>query len=429
MKIFGVQTSGKTPVSLIFVSAQAIASGLGGQLLILISGPLVARLLGVTGRGYFAGLALWPILLISLGNLGVPVSCTYFLNRLPEQARQTLGEAYRIAFLQIIALSVLLAVLLFYWGHGKPSEVKNCIFWVLLMIPAGIGQHYALAVLQGQQRFTAFNTLRLLPPALYTLGGVVLFLLDRRSLFTVVAVWVVTALLAAIVSTVVAIKDLLPDWHSSPNLRRQLLAFGLRGHLGAVSPVDSLPIDQAIVAIFLSPATLGAYVVACAFTNLPRFIAQSAGKIVYPAVAVRQGPAAVILIWRSFWSITLFNVVVATGLILAMPMLVIFFFGTEFSPAVSVARILLVGTTLVASRQILMEGLRGLGYPSAATLAEISMYPWLVIAGPLLISQYGVEGLAAALTIGYGISLAVAVLVHLRLETGSSSSTAVFTNS
>ncbi len=408
--------SEKDFLTLLFTSAQVIGTGFLGQLFLLVSGLLVARILGVTGRGYLAGLSLWPILLSAFGNLGVPVACTYYLSQQPAQARLIIGEAYRIAIVQIVILTGLLLIILWFWSEGKPSEVKIALYPVLLAIPALVSNQYAWAILQGRKRLTVLNLLRLLPLVLYASGAAFLFFVGEQQLLPVVVVWVSTLVLVAVASTVIALKDEQPDWRGSKDIRGQLKTFGLRGHLGAISPVDSLPIDQALVALFLSPTALGLYVTAYAFTNLPRFIAQGAGTVAYPEVASQKDSnVARQLMWRFFWGVSLLNLCVLAALIAMMPLLLPFFFGAEFSPAVPIARILVVGTTFVASRRILVEGLRGLGHPQASTIAEISMYPWLVIGGPILLLWYGGEGLAAALTGGYALSLLVAFIVAIRI--------------
>lgn len=405
---------------LVCTSLRMVATGLCGQFLVLVSGVVVARILGTTGRGYLAGLNLWPLLFTSLGSLGIPVACTYYLSLYPEQARQILAATYRIALVQAVVLMVLLAAPLFLWSRGKPAEVEIAIYPILITVPAILGHQYALAVVQGQRRFTAFKILCLLPAVLYTFSVGILFVLGTRRLLPVVLAWVATAVIAAIISTAVALRYERLDWRGTSEHRRRLMTFGLHGHLGAIAPVDSLPIDQAAVALFLSPAALGLYVVAYAFTNLPRLIARCVGIVTYPIVACRRGNrSAWSLVWWSFAGVTLVNVVCTTLLIAVIPFLVHLFFGPEFSPAVPIARILLVGTTLVASRRILVEGLRGLGNPEVSTIAEVSMYPLLAIGGPLLMLSYGAEGLAVVLAVSYGVSLVVAIVASLHWGPGA----------
>ena len=401
--------------NLLRATAQSIITGLGGQIVLLISGPLVARILGVEGRGYLAALYVWPGLLAALGTLGIPVACSYFLNREPGETARILGAVYRMAIGQAVILTAILGAFFFWWGRGKPEEVQISMYPTLLIIPAGLAQEYALAVLQGKQRFSAFNAMRLLPALLYALCVVVLFLLHENRLFIVVLLWVSTFLLAGVTTTVVALRQTPIDWSIQSDLRRRIRKFGLHGHLGAIAPVDSLRLDQLAASIFLAPAALGIYVVGYAFTNLPRFISQSAGMVAYPAISQRQGFAEKErLVWRYFWGVTLTNCAISAILIVALPFLVTFFFGKEFLASVSIAQILLIGTTFAASRRILVEGFRGHGYPQISSLAEVSMYPWLLSGGALLMWGYGVKGLAIGVTIGYALSLAVALVAWKR---------------
>ena len=410
-------------LTLLQATTQSIATGFGGQLLLLISGPLVARILGVEGRGYLAALYVWPGMLAALGTLGVPIACSYFLNNEPGIVDRILGVVYRIAIAQAVILTAILGAFLFWWGRGKPEEVQVAIYPTLLIIPAGLAQEYALSVLQGKQRFSAFNAMRLLPAFLYAICVLVLFLLHENRLFIVVLLWVSTFLLAGVATTIVALRQNRIDWNIQPDLRRRIRQFGLHGHLGSIAPVDSLRLDQLAASIFLAPAALGIYVVGYAFTNLPRFISQSAGMVAYPAIAQRQGFAEKErLVWRYFWGVTLTNCAISAIIIVAMPVLVIFFFGKEFLGSVSIAQILLVGTTFAASRRILVEGLRGHGYPQISSFAEVSMYPWLLTGGAFLMWVYGVKGLAIGVTIGYALSLAVALVIWKKRGTSLSMS-------
>ena len=64
----------------------SLASGLLGQLMLLVSGILVARTLGPTDRGYLALLVLLPAVLQHIGTLGLPLATTYFIAR--DEARR-----------------------------------------------------------------------------------------------------------------------------------------------------------------------------------------------------------------------------------------------------------------------------------------------------------------------------------------------------
>lgn len=398
--------------SLVFSSAQSLLTGLSGQALLVISGPLVARMLGVAGRGQLAALLIWPVLLVSFGCLGVPTACAYYLSRYPSRERRLLGHACRLFAMQAIILTTLVACIFTVWLRGQPLEIKLAAVPLGAMVLSDLIYTYAVSILQGTRRFTAFNVCRVLPPALYTAGVVVLFLAGEHRLFLVALIYFTTSALATVVPVALVLQRARPDWTAIAGLNASLLSFGVRGLLGSVSPVDTLPIDQLAIALFLSPVSLGLYVVGAAFSNLPRFVAKSVGMIAYPTIARThaQGRGAG-LVWLFFGAVTALNVIAAIALILMMPVLVHVFFGAAFAGAVPIARLLVVGTTIMASRQILLEGLRGLGRPGATSIAETAMYPWLLASAPILMLHYGAAGLAAALIIAYSVSLIVAMLL------------------
>ena len=62
-------------------AALAVATGFAIQAVLVVTGPLLARMLGPDGRGYLAALILWPIVITQLGNLGIPSALTYSIAR------------------------------------------------------------------------------------------------------------------------------------------------------------------------------------------------------------------------------------------------------------------------------------------------------------------------------------------------------------
>lgn len=400
------------PSSLLRSTVQSIVTGLGSQLCLLVSGPIVARLLGIDGRGYFAALNAWAIMVATLGALSVPTACTYFISREPTQVGIIIAEVYRIGLVQVFILMSVLAGLLLLWGHGKPQEIKIAIYPTLFMIPAFLAHRYALSILQGCRRFTAFNLMRLLPVASYAATVTMLYLLHENRLFIVVVAWVLTSLLASIIAIAVVLKQVRIDWHHKTDLRRRLLHFGLSGHIGAIAPLDNMRLDQLAASIFLAPSALGLYAVAYAFTNLPKFISQSAGMIAYPEIAQqKKGGHENRLLWRYFWGITVLNITLTLALVFLVPLLIPLFFGQQFNGSIPIAQILLIGATFAAPGRIIIDGLRGLGKPQLSTLSEFSMYPWLLTGGVFLMLRYGINGVAVAVVIGYAFSLSVALVI------------------
>jgi O-antigen/teichoic acid export membrane protein len=394
------------------LAGSLIAGGMG-QLALVIGGVLVARSLGVQDRGYFALIILVPHILAEIGNLGLPIALTYYIARDAKSARSVVSSATKPVAIQLLVGLSIQAALLFILLHDDPWRVKTAAFISMGILPGMMSLQYGLAILQGQQRFPAFNVLRTMPTAVYSMGILLIFVLTSPNLAEVTAVHAGALLVVGGTSIVWAIRGLpaRSDHEQNPS-RRRMLSFGIRGLLGYISPIESFRLDQAVIGLFLSPAALGLYVVGVSVTNLPRFLAQSVGMVAYPRIAsATDSRETHRLTWRYFWLTVVISLLVVVPLEITAGVLIPFFFGHQFDGAVSVTRILLIGTLILGARRVLADGVRGMGHPGAGSIAEISSWAVLLPAMALLLPSFGIRGVALALTASWCISFAALLAV------------------
>jgi O-antigen/teichoic acid export membrane protein/O-antigen ligase len=393
-----------------------IASG-AGQLLLTVSGVLVARGLGPEDRGYLALLVVVSGICVILGSAGLPTAVTYYVARDPLHAGRIVRSLIAPTFIQVAVTAIVQLGVLFAFVMHDPPRVKVAAVISILLVPGILSQTYGLALLQGQQRFRPFNAFRVLPTALYVVVVLVIFLLGAAGLIVLMTAWVAALLIGGLLALGVALRGLPPaDTPGGPS-RPELAKFGLKSLVGAVSPIEALRLDQALVGLLLAPVSLGLYVVAQAFTNLPRVVAMSIGMIAYPHVA-SQPDAAVArrAMWRYFLLGVLSSVLVIGVLEAVTGELVGLFFGSEFAEATSIARILLLATLFMAARRVLTDGVNGMGRPGLGTTAEIASWVLLVPTIAILLPRYGVEGVALALAISWFASLLFLIVLVLASE-------------
>lgn len=400
-------------------AVETAIAGFALQGALLASGVLTARMLGADGRGYLALLMLFPIALSQLGGLGVPLAVTYELSRSADRTRGVARSLRRLGVLQAVLIVFGNAVVVIAVFGGEPGYVKTAALLTLTVGPAMLAQHYALAFLQGEGRFRAFNLLRLLPFCAYSLAVAVAYMAGGAELEVVTLLWVATYL-PAVPLTVVWVRRgrrrrasaAAPSSSPSPS---RMVRFGARGLLGWASPVENLRLDQAVVGLFLSPAALGIYVVGQAFSNLPRFLAQNVGTVAYPGVARERDPgAARRKLWRYFWATAGACALVVAVIEAAAGWLVPFFFGQEFSEAVGITRILLIAALLYSARRILTDAARGAGHVAIGTVGEVASWIFLLPAIALLAPLLGTEGVALALVVASGGALLVLLVGVVR---------------
>jgi O-antigen/teichoic acid export membrane protein/O-antigen ligase len=380
------------------------------QLVLVASGVIVARGLGAEDRGYLALLVVISGICTLVGSLGISSAVPYYLARDPDGSRRIMRSLRGLGVFQVVGTVAVQAVVLIAIAADDPRRVQVAAVISLLLPPGIFAYGYAEAILLGQQRFTAFNVFRAVPTTMYAAFVLVAFVLGVADIVVVMAIWAGAHLLGGVLALAVAVRGMPRRARDGPiPSRRTIAAFGLKSLLGSLSPIETFRADQAIVGLFLNPVALGLYVVAQAFTNLPRAAAQSIGYIAYPRVAASPDRAeGRRVLWKYF-----FVGVVVTGALVAVLVgtadkLVRIFFGSDFAAAVPVARILLLGTFFSAVRRILTDGLRGLGHPGIGTIAEVSSWVFLVPAFVVLL-PHGPTGVALALTIAWALSLGVAL--------------------
>jgi O-antigen/teichoic acid export membrane protein len=349
-----------------------------------------------------------------LGNLGIPSALTYSVARDSSASRALARIGLSFALPQALLLIVFQALWLLLILHGDPPQVRTAGWLTLALVPAMLAQQYGLALLQGHLKLRLFNGLRLLPWSLYALGVALLFAVGEDSIVPIVAVLLTAFLISGSASLVSGLR--FSRGERTPTVgRRFLVSFGLRGLLSSLSAVDVLRPDQVVLALFLSPASLGLYVVGLAFTNLPYFVAKSVGLITFPWVASQpeKGEARRTM-WSLLWLTTGIALVLVAGLCASAHWLVPFFFGDEFSDAVTVTYIVLPGTIFLSARRVLSEGLKGRGYPLTGTLGELLSLAWAAVALAIFVPLWGIQGAAVALSSSYVVSLLLLLVLAAR---------------
>jgi O-antigen/teichoic acid export membrane protein len=393
----------------------ATAIGFWFQAVLVVTGVLSARMLGVEDRGLYALLWLFALSIGSLGTLGIPLAVTFHIARTPGVTRGILRTVRPTLWAQCGSVLVVQAVVLAAFLPGRSAQTVTSGLITLAWPLALIIQQYGLAVLQGQSRFAAFNLLRAAPMTLYLLLIVGIYLGGDGDLVWLTAAIVGSFVAGTVLTVVVTARHLPAETPGDPPGRRTLLRFGLRALFGSVSPVETLQVDQLFVGLVLSPASLGLYVVAAAFTNLPRFVALGIGSVAYPRVAEVADP---VLARHRRWRYVLLTVAVCGTLIVLLEALVgrlvPFFFGQSFADAVPVAELLLIGSFFLCTRRVLSDGLRGEDDPAAGSIAEVASWLWALPALVVFERLWGLNGVAIAVSSSYAFGLLVLLALARR---------------
>jgi O-antigen/teichoic acid export membrane protein len=341
-----------------------IASSVVAQLALLVSGPLVVRLLGISGRGELA--LVWSVVLgtSQVAMLGLPSAVTWFAASRGIDPARIVSALLRGYLVQIALTAVGVGVAVALVSGGGWLRAAVAVAGVVALMLAVLG----LSALQGAGRFGAFAILSALPAVLYAAAVAVLFARDAGSVTALLALslagWAVVAAVSLTISTRVAGSG--GDLPSAVEAR----AYGRRAMIAGLAPIDTLGLEQVLLGLVTSHYVLGLFVVGWAFETGPVMVLAALAAFVGPRLSALAGGRPEFVRRWLLIAVGLGVAVCAAIQVVLAPVLV-WAFGAAAEPAVDLARVLTVAGVFLGLRRITSACLVGLGRATEATCAEL----------------------------------------------------------
>lgn len=383
-----------------------LGTSYGRQALAILTGVLAARLLGVQGRGALAAVILWPSVITSLGDLGLPLAYKFYSAREPDRIDRLIGNAIPIVLVQWFALAVLGTPIVWFILRTYDLQVLQAgLVFLHVFIPLNLTTRYLNSLNQGTGAFARFNLVRISIPASYLLLLLALFILNIQSLKLVVAALLVSNGLGLIVVLLSSTRPLLgvePDLRRDNSLFGATFTYGIKAHLGNLTPVDSMRLDLLAVTALLGAHEAGLYAVAGSAAQIIRVQGISLGMALLPDIAKQRRPdqQSQIVGVYSRSAIIIMSATAIALFLLSEPLLRLLY-GNQFAGATPIMQILVAAGVAAALRKLLGDGLRGLGAPIHASAAEFGSWAVAVPAMVILVPLYGAPGAAFAAALTY----------------------------
>jgi len=382
----------------------------------VVTGVLLARLLGPGGRGELAAIQLWPSQIATLAMLGLDSAVVFFAGRHPDRAGRYLSSS--------IAL-ILLAGGAFVLGGwlGMPvllrSQTPEVVLAAQLFLP-GILVAYALGgmpqqMLRAVGAWRMWNVMRLAAPMSWLVCLLAASVMPMWAAPVTLSRGYVLASFVTIAPVIVVVGRSLHGRSAAVDraLFRPLLSYGLPCMLTILPQVMNLRLDQLMMATFLAPGDLGLYVVAVAWSGAATPLLGAVGPVLFPNLAsVRDPGKRRALVGRTVVSFGVANAALSILVLLVTPVAVPLLFGVAFGPAVLPAAILVVASMFSALSSLLEDVLRGLGRPRTILGGEVAGLAVTVVLLGLLLPQLGIVGAAIA-SLGSYLAISIVLGTHI----------------
>lgn len=353
-----------------FVSTLATNATLA--LLGLATGVLAARILGPSGRGELAAIQLLPQVLSGVALLGLAEALTYCVAREPSRAAGYIAAAVSMAAVSAVVFMSIGAMIVPQFLVGYSPEViwAAQLYLAYFMVNAFIGlPHHAL---RGMGQFTAWNVLRVLPPAFWLMVLLIGWWAGDASAPDLALLYLGVLGILFFPFAAVLKNRIVGLYVPAKSSCAHLFRIGLPSAAATVPQAVSARMDQLVIAGSLPPESLGLYAVSAACAALANPLTSALASLIVPLVASRAQSPEQIRVLAGTVRIGVFVALVA-GLCVAIatPMLLRHVFGQQFESALPAALVLVAASTIGATNGLIEEGFRGLGRPEFVMRAHV----------------------------------------------------------
>lgn len=376
---------------------------------------VLARWLKPEGLGLYTAFMVVPMIMMSLGELGIRQSTAYVTGKQLVDERRVAGALTSLWLLGSLVLPSLLLVC--YLVQGMHDHGSIYLVVGMAIAPGGLLTRYANGIALGKQWIQRINI------------GETLLLTSRPILLAVLLVGLHSGVIGALVVELITglgpgllmlywlRRDLkirlVPVWDRS--LIHLLLARGVRFAIALFVLLLNYRVNILILQHFVSKADLGQFSLGVRMAELLWLIPGAIGMVLFSHSAGASDGRAFSARCAQVMRLALVSCSLGAGILAWIaPHFVRIVFGPEYLPSVPVMRLMLPGCVAAVIYKILHADLAGKGRPLAGIWAFIAALFTNVVLNLVLVPSQGVIGSAIASSIGYLVGAALFCVLYSR---------------
>ena len=382
-------------------AANVLTAALG-----FISGPLLARALGPSGRGDLA--AIQVPLVLAPGVLGLGIS-GFAYRTLPrgrpiEEIIGSLGLPLLVIGVLAAAGAVPIADVL----AGGRETVRTFLIIVFVSMPLLLFSSLLLTSLAALERWRSVIVTTTIPFLVPFIAIVILDGFGHLTVATAAGATVVGSLLSLVPGLRLMRIARRPVFRRS--VARNAIAFGLKSWVGGLALIANLRLDQFLMITAVAPRELGLYAVATSVAGA----SSAATSALMPPLMTRIAGGETYLLPQAVRVAATATVGLNLLLALATPVLLAVLFGPEFRAAVPMAFVLYAANVPFAAASVLSGGLQADGSPVIPSIGEGMALVVTVVGLLLLLGPLGGVGAAIVSLAAYSTSFLYQLLMASR---------------
>jgi O-antigen/teichoic acid export membrane protein len=400
-----------------FDSNIIIAVGISyiGYFASFISSILVARILGVEGKGLFSLFMETTFAIVVFSTLGVTNGQLYEVARNPRNLKHFIPNAF------VCSITLGGGGALIYYTNGIIWDFKIVTLLGLPTIILGIlVTPVMMMIIFQRQYFLAIHsykkakmnyTITMITPLITYL---VIYSFLNVSILNLIIGFIISQFLSFVIFQYLCFQSAPRGGGFSLSLAKKSISFGILQYPSYFCEFLTRRLDFFLVALILGKSGLGIYSVAVSLAEIISRLTHEIGTILFPAFASGEIPTGqAVHILRK----TLFlGLLVACPLAILSRPIVMIIFGKQFMEAALSFQLLLIGTVALSTidvtwNRIAASGRPGLGTPifGAAVLLDAGM-------NLILLPKMGVIGACIASIVSYWLAALIFLWIFCKKE-------------
>ena len=375
---------------------------------------VIARVLGPTGRGFYAVAATVGAIGVQFSNLGLQSSNTYYVAKDRALLPALIGNTFAVVFVAC-AVTALSGIGFFFWP--KMSPVHGTLLLVALAsVPVGLAYLLTQGLLLGVNEVRAYNQIEC-GGKLLALVLICIFALVHRGTVELFFGMTLSSVMLSFAWALLRLRRISPEV-PVPSLAvfRQSIGIGIKAYMILFFGFLVLRIDLLMVKYMLGATEAGYYSISQVLAENTMMFPVVVGSLLFPKLsAIKEREEKLRLANKAVLAtaaLTLPAVVIAA--FAAAPIISIAF-GRNFLPAVSPFAWLMPGTYFLGIETVMVQLLNSEGFPPiivaawiADTIVNIALNFWAI-------PRYGITGASVVSSVCYFLMfLIVSVVVWKR---------------
>lgn len=387
------------------IITQAILIPLG-----IVSSIIIARMLGVEGRGVYAYIVLLSSFFIPILSFGYPAGAVYEISKRRFSVQNISFSNVLVSVGQGTFIAAIIFVAWYFDKLGKTGQQipAGGIAIIIALIYTNTLLRFSLKNIVADSWFTLDNIIQISRKIIIPIMVIVMMIIFSNKILGGIIGLLTGSTILLLVVVVNIWKKYRPVFRLNVDFIKKSYAYGFKGWLGNIAITANTRIDQLVLGVVASAEALGNYSIAVMLSELIWIIPAALGQVIYNRVAGDKDSEASLELVKKTHRIVLSFLLLCTFLVaVAGPYIIPWVYGDDFRGAILPFLILLPGTLIMVSTKLLAKLFTASGHIAITNKVQIISSIVSIVLYLTLIPRMGILGAAIGASVGYAFGAVV----------------------